>query len=1060
MRTFSANSRPDGRTARSAERRLCSGLRRLSAVTVGVLAALSLATLGLISPRAAHADEATVSVDTLRTGWDAAEPDLSPSAVTASDFGKLFTAHLDGQIYAQPVVAHGIVVAATENNNVYGLNAVNGSRLWTRNVGPAWPASTVGCGDLVPNVGVTSTPVYDASTNSVYLTAKVNDGPDAAHPHWYLHAVNADTGVERPGWPVTIAGSPQNDPAHPFNAERGMQRPGLLLMGGTVYAAFASHCDFGPYVGYVVGVSTTSHAVSSMWSTEAGSSYAEAGIWQSGGGLVSDSPGNIYLTTGNGVSPPPGPGNAPPTTLAESVVHLRVSADGSMHAVDYFSPANNAGLDQDDADLGSGGPTAIPTGFGTASHPHLLVQVGKDGRVFLLDRDNLGGMGQGPGNTDKVLSVAGPYNGVWGHSAFYGGAGGYVYNVGSNGYLRAFKLGNDGAGNPALAAVGTSSGTFGFSSGSPVVTSTGTTPGSALVWVQYVSGGNGAGAELRAYDAIPSNGVLKLRYSAPIGVGAKFVVAATDQGRVYVGTRDGQLIGFGHPTSSPVTSGTTDLGSTPVGTAKAGTVTVTAAHTLTISGATTAAPFAIDASQLPVTLAAGGSYALPVSMSPTGWGPQTGVLTLATSIGAATLSLTGTATQPGLAATPAALDFGVVPTGAMKTLTANIVNTGTAPVTFVGGGATPSAPFSTAIMPAAGAVLAPGASVAVSVTYRPTTATSDTGGFTSTSDAGSVTVPLSGTGVAGQALLTRTPAVVDLGTVPIGLSSTSSFDVANTGNVGLSITKAAPPAAPFGSLVPLAEGQQLAPEAVIHQSVSFTPTAAGPFTGSYLITSDDGRGPQNVTVRGVGVFDPIAVKASQIGRLLADPLTPEFAVPGGSEQQFRYGAIYWSALSGAHVVQGDIYALYQQLGQSGGLLGFPTSDELPIGSGRYSTFQFGRVYWSPTTGAHEVHGAILTEYLFMGGPTGALGFPTTNETVTPDRIGRYNHFAIGSIYWTPGTGAHEVQGAIRAAWASGGWELGRLGYPTTDEFAIAGGRRSNFQHGYITYLWGGRAIVH
>jgi hypothetical protein len=1026
---------------------------------VAFLAALSLLTLGLVTPRAAHADDVTISVDTLRTGWDASEPSLAPSAVSASDFGRLFGAHLDGQIYAQPVVAHGVVVAATENDNVYGLNAVNGSQLWARNLGPAWPASTVGCGDLAPNIGVTSTPVYDSSTNSVYLTAKVNDGPDATHPHWYLHAINADTGVERPGWPVTIAGSPQNDPTHPFNPERAMQRPGLLLMGGTVYAAFASHCDFGPYVGYVVGVSTTSHAISSMWSTEAGSSYAEAGIWQSGSGLVSDSPGNIYLTTGNGVSPAPGPGSNPPSTLAESVVHLRVGVDGSMRAVDYFSPANNAGLDQDDADLGSGGPMAIPAGFGTATHPHLLVQVGKDGRVFLLDRDNLGGMGQGAGGTDKALSIAGPFNGVWGHSAFYGGSGGYVYNVGSNGYLRAFKLGSDGAGNPALVAVGTSSGTFGYSSGSPVVTSAGTTPGSALVWVQYVSGGNGSGAELRAYDAVPTNGVLNLRYSAPIGIGAKFAVVATDQGRVYVGTRDGQLIGFGHPTSSPVTSGTTDLGSTAVGTTMTGTVTVTAAHALTLTGASTAAPFAVDTSQLPVSLSAGQSFPLPVSMTPASWGPQTAALSLTTSLGAATMSLTGTATQPGLAATPATLDFSVVPTGAMKTLTANIVNTGTAPTTLTDVGTVPSAPFSTSVMPADGTVLQPGASVAVSVTYTPTSAASDSGSFTTTSDAGSVTVPLTGTGVQGQAVLTQTPNTVDFGTVPVGLSAATSFDIANTGNIGLTITKAAPPAAPFGALVPVAEGQQLAPAAVIHQSVSFTPTLPGPFTGSYLITSDDGRGPQNVTVRGVGVFDPIAVKSSQIGRSLADPLTAEFAVPGGMEQRFRRGAIYWSPRTGAWVVQGNIYALYRQLGESG-FLGFPTSDEVPVGAGRTSAFQFGQVYWTTALGAHEVHGAILREYLNMGGPTGALGFPSTNETVTPDRIGRYNHFVIGSIYWTPATGAHEVQGAIRGAWAAQGWELGRLGYPTSDEFAIAGGRRSNFQHGYITYMWGGRAVIH
>ena len=131
-----------------------------------------------------------------------------------------------------------------------------------------------------------------------------------------------------------------------------------------------------------------------------GSSTAGAGIWQSGGGLVSDGPRRIFLTTGNGVSPPPGPGTSPPGTLAESVVRLQVNSDGSLVSKDFFSPVNNTNLDTDDTDLGSGGPMAIPDGFGTPSHPHLIVQVGKDGQVYLLDRDNLGGIAQGPGGTD------------------------------------------------------------------------------------------------------------------------------------------------------------------------------------------------------------------------------------------------------------------------------------------------------------------------------------------------------------------------------------------------------------------------------------------------------------------------------------------------------------------------------------------------------------------------------------------------------------------------------------------------------------------------------------
>ena len=117
--------------------------------------------------------------------------------------------------------------------------------------------------------------------------------------------------------------------------------------------------------------------------------------------------------------------------------------------------------------------------------------------------------------------------------------------------------------------------------------------------------------------------------------------------------------------------------------------------------------------------------------------------------------------------------------------------------------------------------------------------------------------------------------------------------------------------------------------------------------------------------------------------------------------------------------------------------------------GRESDFQRGRVYWSAATGAHEVHGSILLRYLALRGPSG-YGLPVNDESGTPDRIGRYNHFTGGrSIYWTPATGAHAVYGAIRSKWAALGWERSRLGYPTTDEFGIPGGRESDFQHGRI-----------
>jgi hypothetical protein len=650
-------------------------------VVLGLAAALT--GIGLAAARSARAAAATVSVDNLRTGWDPNEPGLSPSSVSASDFGQMFSTAVNGQIYAEPIVANGTLVVATENNNIYGLDPATGAVNWSRSVGPAWPAATIGCGDLAPNIGITGTPVYDPATGSVFFTSKVNDGSTAASPHWYLHSIDPSTGAERQGWPVTMQGAPSNDPTHPFNPETAMQRPGLLLLDGVVYAGFASHCDYGPYVGYIVGASTSAPKLTTIWSTEAGSSYFEAGIWQSGGGLVSDGPGRIIVATGNGISPAPGPGNQPPSTLAESVVRLAVGSNGTLTAKSFFSPANNLVLDQDDADLGSGGPMELPGNFGTAAHPHLVMQQGKDGRVFLLDADNLGGTAQGPNGTDAAVGISGPFTGVWGSPGFWGGDGGYAYTVENGGYLRAFRYSVDGSGTPALASVGTSTGTFGFGSGSPTITSTGTTSGSALVWVINSPGPNRP-AQLQAYNPVPTSGLLTLRYSAPIGIGTKFSRVAVDNGRLYLGTLDGHVLSFGRPTTSAINGTVTDFDTVAVGDSSESDVTITAARALTISDVTTSAPFSVGSLALPATLAQGQQLTLPVTFSPTSPGAASGSLSFMTSSGTSALGLQGRGTQPGLAADPSPLAFGTVPTGGAKNLTVNITNTGTTDETVTG----------------------------------------------------------------------------------------------------------------------------------------------------------------------------------------------------------------------------------------------------------------------------------------------------------------------------------------------------------------------------------------
>lgn len=185
------------------------------------------------------------------------------------------------------------------------------------------------------------------------------------------------------------------------------------------------------------------------------------------------------------------------------------------------------------------------------------------------------------------------------------------------------------------------------------------------------------------------------------------------------------------------------------------------------------------------------------------------------------------------------------------------------------------------------------------------------------------------------------------------------------------------------------------------------------------------------------------------------PVSSEAGTPHrpGRFNHFQGGSVYWSAASGAHVIYGEIRGTWGRLGWENGSLGFPTTDELatPHRFGRFNHFQGGSVYWSPASGAHQVTGAIRHAWGLGGWESGGMGFPLTDERSTSDGVGRYNHFQGGSVFWSPTTGAHLVYGGIRAHWISLGAETGRLGYPTSSEYAVPGGRRSDFQHGSIVW---------
>src|SRR6202035_2679106 len=200
----------------------------------------------------------TNSGDDLRTGWYPDEPSLTPQLLTGGSFGQLWSATVSGQVYAQPLLANGTLLIATENNLLYGLDPASGALKWAHpaNLGIPWNAADIGCGDLAPTIGVTATPVIDPATNTAYLTHKTYVSGSSGTARWYMDAIDLASGAERSGFPVALEGSAQNAPGQSFHPTTQLQRPGLLLMNGVVYAAFGSDCDDPPWQGWVFGIST------------------------------------------------------------------------------------------------------------------------------------------------------------------------------------------------------------------------------------------------------------------------------------------------------------------------------------------------------------------------------------------------------------------------------------------------------------------------------------------------------------------------------------------------------------------------------------------------------------------------------------------------------------------------------------------------------------------------------------------------------------------------------------------------------------------------------------
>lgn len=849
---------------------------------LGVLVALGVAA----GPASASPDDAvgiTNAGDNLRTGWYPEEGSLTPSLVKGNTFGRLWTANVEGQVYAQPLLADGNLIAATEKNKVYGLDPKTGAQKWSLSLGTPWNPADINCGDLTPSIGVTSTPVFDPTTDTVYLTHKTYASGSSGAARWYMDAVDAKTGVERSNFPVELSGAAQNAPGVNFAPTTQLQRPGLLLLNGVVYAAFGSHCDVHPWRGWIMGVSTQTAQVTARWvdnKTEDG-----AGIWQSGAGITSDGPDTMLVSTGNGGAPTtPTPGNTPPANLGESIIRLHVQPNGELKPVDFFAPFDAQFLDENDADFASGGVTGLPSEyFGTPALPHLAVAVGKAGYVYLLNRDNLGGYRQGSGSGDEVVQRLGYYGGVWSRPGVWPGDGGYLYiptSSGSSGggTFDVYKYGLTGTGKPSLARVAQASEVFGWGSGAPVITSNHTAAGSGIVWLTRATDRTGANGQLRAFEAVPSEGKLVEIFNAPIGTASNYSVPGVGAGRIYVGNRDSQVIAFGSPVTPALTGSPVSFGATTTGQTATKTAAFTATESLTVTALTSnSSQYTVGtpSTPLPAHLVAGQSISVPVTFAPTQAGLVNGTLTAKTQAGAeAGISLSGTGRLPAAALgfSPPVVSFGGTAVGNQLSSSLTIRNDGGQGLT-IDKVIAPAAPFAVVGAPAAGTTVAGGESLSVTLEFEPTEVGAFEGHIGIETSAGDAEIPLTGT-AATPGHLQISDETLEYGPAMLGSATTQSFTVSNTGGSAVTITKSKPPVGgDFTALTLLQEGETINPGQSITETVTFSPSAEGPRSGTWVINGDDGAGLHEVVFSGVGGLTTSAT---------TPPLTPPPAAGGAA----------------------------------------------------------------------------------------------------------------------------------------------------------------------------------
>lgn len=494
-------------------------------------------------------DVLTYHNDNSRTGQNLTETTLTPSNVTVNSFGLRFNISVDGKVDAEPLYAAGVnfgaqgthnaLYVATEHDSVYAFDADSGANLWM--VSMLQPGETTsdarGCSQVVPEIGITSTPVISRTNGphgTIYVVAMSKDG--SGNYYQRLHALDMTTGAEQFSGPVNVQatypglGDNSSNGYVVFDPKQYEERASLLLLNDVIYTSWSSHCDDEPYTGWVIGYSDglAKGILAQLYVYNFNPNAGQGAVWMSGAGPAADASGNIYFLAANGQFDTTINDNGFPANGDFGNAFMKLSlVNNALGATDFFAMANVTAENNSDTDLGSGGTLLLPDmKDSTGATRQLAVGAGKDDHIYLVDRNSMGKFNATTNDSYQDLPDALP-GGEYGMPAYFNGA---IYYGGVSDVIRKFTFTNAHL-NTTPAA--TSPNSFGYPGATPSISANGSSNG--IVWAAE----NTNPAVLHAYDANDLHELYNSNQAGTrdqFGAGNKFITPMIANGKVYVGT--------------------------------------------------------------------------------------------------------------------------------------------------------------------------------------------------------------------------------------------------------------------------------------------------------------------------------------------------------------------------------------------------------------------------------------------------------------------------------------------------------------------------------------------